>query len=285
MNRRDIILPMVSLVWAGSFIAVKVGVEELSPVTIAFLRFAVASPFMLLILLVKKKSLKIPLRELPVITVLALTGVTLLYIFQFTGIKYTTAASSAILINTNVIFIAILSSMFLKEKLSARKAGGIMMGFLGVVFVVGSGSFALGTSMKGNAMIILSAICWAVYSVVGKKILERYDPFTVTTYVFILGTILFIPFINKDMLSTVISFNGWIIILYLAILCSVFAYVAWYDALAATDATKVAIFLNLIPLSAIILSYLILKEEITIFLVIGASLIVYGIYLTLTGRE
>lgn len=278
MKRYDIVIPMVSLVWAGSFIAVKVGLEELSPVEIAFLRFAVASPFMFLIMLIRKKPLFIPARELPSIIVLALTGVALLYLFQFTGIKYTTASTSAVLINTNVIFIAILSFAFLGEKISARKAGGIFLGFLGVAVIFGGSSFAL--SVKGNALIIMSAMCWAVYSVVGKRILERYDPITVTTYVFVLGTFFLVPFMGAGTFVAKISIEGWAIVLYLALLCSVFAYVAWYDALSRADATRVAIFLNLIPLFAIFLSYALLGEKMTPFLAAGAILIIYGIYLT-----
>lgn len=281
MRRYDVIIPFVALIWAGSFIAVKIGVKELSPVQIAFLRFAVASPFMLIALLLKKKKVRMPLREFPALIVLALTGVTLLYLFQFTGIKYTTASSSAVLINTNVIFIAILSSLFLREKISLMKGGGIMLGFLGVALIMGGAPFQ-GISMKGNLMIILSAICWAVYSVVGKKLLEKYDALTITTYVFIIGTLMFIPFM-KEGIPAGISLTGWAVILYLALLCSVFAYIAWYDALADAEASKVAIFLNLIPLFAMLLSYIILKEKMGMSLLAGAFLIITGIYLTQKG--
>ena len=280
MKRYDVIISLVALFWAGSFVAVKMGLEEMPPVEIAFLRFAVASPFMFLVLLIEKKPLRIPARELPSITVLALTGVTFLYIFQFTGIKYTTAATSAVLINTNVIFIALFSFAFLGEKLSAKKTGGILLGFTGAALVAGNGSFELA---EGSAFIILSAICWAVYSVVGKKILEKYDPVTVTAYVFVLGTLFLIPFMNAGTFVTRISCGGWAIILYLALLCSVFGYVAWYDALAKADATKVAIFLNLIPLFAMLLSYFVLGEKITAILIAGALFILYGIYLTEKG--
>ena len=281
MKRYDIIIPFVALIWAGSFIAVKIGVKELSPVQIAFLRFAVASPFMFIALIFRKKKVRIPLREFPALIVLALTGVTLLYVFQFTGIKYTTASSSAVLINTNVIFIAILSFLFLREKISLMKGGGITLGFLGVALIVGDTSF-LGTSMEGNLMIILSALCWAVYSILGKKLLEKYDTLTITTYVFVLGTLMFIPFM-KNGIPARISLTGWAVILYLALLCSVFAYIAWYDALADAEASKVATFLNLIPLFAMLLSYFILKEKIGMSLLTGAFFIITGIYLTQKG--
>ena len=111
-NKHALIISTVALIWAGSFIAVKIGVGEISPVMLAFLRFAIASPIMFLIM-ISRGGKKLEGKDAPHILLLSLTGVTLLYLLQFMGIKYSTASDSAILINTNVIFIAILSAIFL----------------------------------------------------------------------------------------------------------------------------------------------------------------------------
>ncbi|MCD6473865.1 MAG: DMT family transporter [Thermoplasmata archaeon] len=280
-----ILVSIVALIWGGSFIAVKIGVEDISPIILAFFRFAIASPLMFFIMALRKKIVKISPADIPMLLVLSLTGVTLLYILQFTGIKYTSATNSALLINTNVLFIAIFSWIFLKEEFSYRKIMGVLLSFIGVVFVISKGSFSISPSIKGDILILLSALCWAIYSIVGKKLLEKYDSLSLTTYTFIIGTFLFIPFIYHDVWSVKISTEGWAVILYLAILCSVFAYVAWYYALEKAEATEVAIFLNLIPLFAMLLAHLVLKERITILTLIGASFIIYGIYITLSGKK
>ncbi|KAA0000329.1 MAG: DMT family transporter [Thermoplasmata archaeon] len=282
-NRYAVIVPLVALVWGGSFIAVKVAVGGLSPILLALLRFALASPAMLGIALLKRKSLVIHVKDVPAVVLLALTGVTLLYVFQFTGIKYTTATSAALLINTNVLFIAILSAILLKEVLSRKKIFGVICGFLGAALIVTNGSLLVTRSFGGDMLIILSALCWAVYSVAGKKVMERYDPITINTHVFFLGTLLLVPFAFRDMAGATVSGEAWAIIVYLALACSVFGYVAWYDALARMDATKVAIFLNLIPLFAILIAHVVLHERITTVTVIGAALILYAIYLTEKG--
>ena len=279
-----VMVSIVALIWGGSFVAVKIGVENISPIMLAFIRFAVASPLMIVFLAAKRKATKISIAEIPLLLILALTGVTLLYIFQFTGIKYTSATNAALLINTNVLFIAIFSWIFLKEGISYKKLLGIILAFVGGAFVILNGSLSVSPSIRGDALIILSAICWAIYSIVGKKLLKKYEPIVLTTYAFIIGTLLFIPFVYKDIESIKITMKEWLIILYLALLCSVFAYIAWYDALAKIEATKVAIFLNLIPLFAMLLSYVILREKITFFILIGAILIIYGIYLTIGER-
>jgi len=280
------ILVLVSLVWAGSFIVVKIATGEINPIDLGFLRFLVATPIMFLILLIRKKDVYIPAKELPSLLILGLTGVTLLYLFQFVGINYTNASTSAVLINTNVIFIAILSAVFLKETLSKKRISGISLSFLGVVVIVLSNmpqeNFALNNIFFiGSILILLSALCWAIYSIVGKRLLRKYDAFTVTTYAFGLGTLFYIPFVVSDIVPTIqkISLNGWMAILYLALFCSVFGYIGWYYALKKTEASKAAVFLNLIPLFAIIMSFF-LGEKITGFFLLGAILIVYGVYLT-----
>ena len=279
------LLILVSLVWAGSFVAVKMTVREISPIDLGFLRFLVASPFMFVILITTKKNIIIPIKEFIYISVLGLTGVTLLYIFQFKGIELTTASTSAVLINTNVIFIVLLSVYFLKEKFALKKLIGVALSFLGVIIVV----FAqmLNESIIFNRiffigciLIIISALCWAIYSIIGKILLGKYDFLTITTYAFIFGTIFFLPVVMPDITYVIqnISFNGWITILYLSLICSVFGYVAWYHALSKIDAGKAAVFLNLIPLFTIFISFF-SGEVPTILFIIGAIILIWGVYL------
>jgi len=282
--RYALILVLVSLVWAGSFVVVKIGTRDISPIHIGFLRFLVATPLMFLVILLKKmKPRRVNYKDLPALVILALTGVTLLYVFQFTGIKYTTASTSAVLINTNVMFIAILSFLILRESFTLKKVAGILLSFLGATIIVTNGYLDIGSSFLGDVLILLSAFCWAVYSIVGKRLLDKYDPLTLNAYAFALGVVFYFPFVIKDFGSVFsISLGGWLIVLYLALFCSIFGYIAWYFVLSHVEASKAAIFLNLIPLFTILLSLLI-GEIVTMFLIAGAVCIIYGIYLAQEG--
>jgi len=131
----SLLLVFVSLAWAGSFVVVTMTVEEISPVDLGFLRFLIATPFMVLILLLSKKETRLPVKEFLSLSILGLTGVTFLYIFQFIGIEYTTASTAAVLINTNVIFVVLLSATFLREKFSLKKSAGIAISFFGVLVI------------------------------------------------------------------------------------------------------------------------------------------------------
>lgn len=284
----SLLLILISLAWAGSFVAVKITVEGdgIPGVDIGFLRFFVATPLMVLILFFRKKNKYIPLKEFPSLAVLGLTGVTLIYVFQFTGIELTTASTSAVLVNTNVIFILILSIIFLKEKLTMMKGIGVTFSFCGVITVVFAQMMNehidfTNTFLLGCFLVISSAFCWAIYSIVGKKLLQKYDGFTVTTYAFVLGTLFYLPIVIQRIPQTVqkISFDGWMAVLYLALLCSVFGYLGWYYVLNKIEAGRSAVFLNLIPLFAIIISFFFGEHPTSLF-IFGAMLIIYGVYLT-----
>ncbi len=287
----SLLLVLVSLVWAGSFIAVKVTVNEIPPIHLGFLRFLVATPIMVALIFLLKKDRRIPIKkEFFLLVILGLTGVTLLYLFQFIGIEYTTASTSSVLISTNVVFIVLLSTVFLKEAFSFKKTFGVVLSFVGVATVIFAQSNNDAVSfnnqfMVGCVLVLLSAFCWASYSVVGKKLLAKYDPFTVTAYAFVFGTVLYLPFVFTDMVSVIqnVSFNGWMAVLYLAVLCSVFGYVAWYYALSKVDAGKAAVFLNFIPLFTIMLSLLLINEVPNLVFLAGAGLIIFGVYLAQKG--
>ena len=289
MNKNLIIamlLILVSFVWAGSFIVVDITTKEMDPIDLGFLRFLIATPLMILIAVLRKKPLLLPKKELPWLVVLGLTGVTLLYLFQFLGIHFTNAPTASVLINTNVIFIAILSGFFLQETLTRKRVAGIILSFIGVFVIMFSDISKQALTFDnlffiGGILMLLSAFCWALYSFVGKRLLKTYDEFVITTYAFGFGTLLYIPFVVLH-LGPVLqqtSLNGWLAVLYLALTCSLFGYLGWYYALKHIDASKAAVFLNFIPLFTILMSFF-LGTSLTWFFLLGAALIIYGVYIT-----
>jgi len=287
-----ITLSIVAGTWAASFIFIKVGLAEIPPITLAFIRFTVAFPVMVLITLLtgSNRGEKFRFKEDFVsFSILALTGVTLLYMFQFYSLRYTTASTGSILINTTVIFMAILSAAFLKEKLNASKIAGILVAFFGLFIIVSNlrlDIFNLNPQeLLGDGLMIASAIIWAIYSIYSKKILQSHSPIIATTIVFGLGALYLAPFTLVEFPSLTVmrvTWLGCISILYLALVCSSFAYVAWNRALSKVETVKAGMFLYLIPIITTILSHFFLGEEIGIATVVGGAFILIGVYLTET---
>ncbi len=289
MNKTLIIIPLLVLVsffWAGSFIIVEMTTNEINPTDLGFLRFLVATPLMVLLVLVQKKPIALPRKEIPWLVALGLTGVTLLYLFQFLGISYTNAPTASVLINTNVIFIAILSGLFLHEPLTKKRIIGIVISFVGVFVIMFSDISKQQLTFDnlfiiGSILMLLSAFCWALYSFLGKRLLKTYDEFVITTYAFVFGTLFYLPFVFSHIGPVLqqTSLHGWGAVLYLALACSIFGYLGWYYALKHIDASKAAVFLNFIPLFTILMSFFI-GAQLTVFFLLGAGLIIYGVYLT-----
>jgi drug/metabolite transporter (DMT)-like permease len=280
------LLILVSLVWAGSFIVVEAATKVIDPIDLGFLRFLVATPLMFFLVMLRKQPLLLPKKEIPWLIALGLTGVTFLYLFQFLGIHYTNAPTASVLINTNVIFIAILSGLFLHENLSKKRIAGIILSFIGVIVIMFSDLLTQEITFDniffiGGILMLLSALCWALYSLVGKRLLRTYDEYVITAYAFGLGTLFYLPFVLLHIGPVLqqTSLDGWLVVLYLALTCSLFGYIGWNYGLKHTDASKAAVFLNFIPLFTILMSFF-LGTSFSLLFLLGAGLIIYGVYLT-----
>lgn len=272
------------LIWAGSFVFIKIGLREIKPFNLAFYRFLIASPILFAFILFRRKFQLPEKSDYFKILILALTGVTLLYAVQFVALLYTTATNSSILINTCVIFIAMMS-FFMGEKLTGFKILGITVSFVGVVMIVSKGyslNFFSSDTVVGDLLMLFDGFLWAVYTVVGKDLLKKYSSDVLTAYAFVFGSVLLFPFAVYEGVINPLNFSpmSWISLLYLGVLCSVVAYVIWYSALKVMGTTDVAVFVYIVPLFTAIMALFVLNEEIGIFTVIGGVMTMLGVYIT-----
>ncbi|HTY90815.1 MAG TPA: DMT family transporter [Methanocella sp.] len=275
----------INVFWGGSFVANAIALKSIGPIEIASLRFFIATPLLAAItyLWKGKEIFKCDIKDLGAIIIMALTGVTLQYVIQVTAQEYTTATNASLLINTSVFFIIFLSALFLNEKLSRWRIAGSVIGFLGVAVLVSKGSlsFDLGGHALGDIMIIVCALLWSVYSIYGKKIASKYNPLTILNLIFIIGTICLVPFylLTPHTAVTDIPLDAIGAIVFLAIFCSIIAYLAYNVALERMDASQVGVYIYFVPLSTIVLAWLILGETLTPATIGGGLMVLLGMYL------
>ena len=262
--------------------------------TLAFARFAIATPILIAIASHGRDSREAMAqaltREFWIFSFLGLSGVTLLYVFQFYSLKFISATEGSVIINLHAVFAMLLSAAFLNEPLTSRKVVGVFVAFSGVI-VITMGNTTI-TSLNliepvGVLFMVTAALCWATYSVFGKKVLQRYSNPVATACAFLLGTLFLIPFVlSEGRLNTLVdsSWLAWFSVVFLAVPCSVVAYILWNHMIRVTDVTKVLVSLYVIPIPTAILSYFFLGETITYPLVLGAALIITGVYLTESSR-
>jgi drug/metabolite transporter (DMT)-like permease len=273
-------------------VVVKIALEEgLTPIAIATFRFLIAGALFLVAFLIEKKrrnyKLLVKKRELPTLLLLALTGVTFFFTAQYTGIQMAGPPIAAILVCLlSPILITIFSTIIFKEHLTKKQASGIGIAALGTFIVIVSGTTSFSGDQKqfllGSLILLSTPILWATYSLLGKKMTDRYSPFLVAVYVNVLGGLCLIPFSLAEhsfyQIST-ISLNGWLAILFLAITCSLLGYFIWLYVMKQVGASITSSFLFAEPVVTVLFSIIFLGERLSVFIFTGAFLIFIGVYL------
>lgn len=277
-------LLFVIIIWAGTFVSTKIVLEQLTPTVAAVYRYLIAS--VILLVLNSRKKEKVAKKDYPAFFLLGLTGVTLYYLLQNYGIKYTNAIDAAILISLSPVFIGLISWVFLKETIKSKAVCGLILALVGSLLVVTNGKFVWGGikgQFLGNLLILLTAVSWAIYSVYGKKLLGHYNTLTLITYTTLIGTALLIPFSLMEFISTgfqEINWLGWLNLIYLGGAASVYGYLAWYRALKRLPAITVGSYLYFRPLLTGIIAAIVLDERVGLFVILGGLLIIIGTYMS-----
>jgi drug/metabolite transporter (DMT)-like permease len=274
------------IVWGASFIATKVALRDVSPVTVVWLRFAMGV-VILGIAVTARKQFALPKRnEWLYFALLGFLGITFHQWLQSTALTTSRASTTAWIVATTPVFMALLGWLILKEKLTWLQTAGILLAALGVILVVSNGDLAsleLGQfGEPGDILVLISALNWAVFSALSRRGLASHPATRMMFYVMTLGWlftgILFfagpgLPEIHQ------LTLNGWLGVSFLGIFCSGLAYIAWYDALQVLPTGQLGAFLYLEPPVAMIVAALILAEPVTWAGLLGGGIILFGIYL------
>jgi drug/metabolite transporter (DMT)-like permease len=276
--------PLLAVIlWGMSFIATKIALKELNPESIILLRLLLAIILLLSVALYTKRDFSIVLKNHLAIFILAFIAVFHLWI-QITGLKFTSATNTGWIIGVTPVIMAILGYIIFKEKITSINVFGIVIAFTGIMLLMSKGFiFNIGfISNKGDFLVLASAFTWSIYSILNKKISIGYSPFMTILFLFIMMTILIIPFtLNNGTINSVmhLSLRGWIAIFFLGILCSGIAYVLWAQALKELEATKVGVFLYFEPFVTVFTAWFLLGEVITIITIFSGIIITSGVIL------
>ncbi|WP_455367721.1 DMT family transporter [[Eubacterium] cellulosolvens] len=278
-----IILIFVVLLWGSSFTILKLGLDKIPPITLAFLRFLITLPLLIAFTYMKKSDLGITLRRnWRTFSILGFTGITLCHILQNFGLKFATVSNASLIITSNPIYIALIGHYYLKEKFTSRRIFGIAIAFFGVILVIRPFEWSLNPlSLIGNLLCLGTALSWASYSILSRKILIKYDVNQVTTASIIFGTLFLLPIaftLEKPTIPA--SIEVWFLLLFLSLLCSGLGYLLWNKALEDAPATEVSVFEFFIPVTSILIAHFVLLESIDDLLIYGAILIMLGIFIT-----
>ena len=225
-------------------------------------------------------------KEWAYFALLGFLGITFHQWLQSNGLQTSEAGTTAWIVSTTPVFMALLGWILLKERLRWTRALGILLAFCGVLVVVSKGdlgSVSIGRfGAPGDKLILISAVNWAVFSALSRRGLKSHPASLVMFYVMSFGWL----FTSLLFLSTKgffeignLTFNGWMGVAFLGIFCSGLAYIAWYDALKALTTAQTGVFLYIEPLVAVVVAFLVLGEAITPASLVGGTVILFGVWL------
>jgi drug/metabolite transporter (DMT)-like permease len=279
------------IVWGGTFIATKMALAEVGPGTIVWLRFGMGVPVLGAVMLGRRQFSLPAKNEWLYFSLLGFLGVTVHQWLQATGLMTAQATTTAWIVASTPVFIAILGWLALKERLNGLQSTGIGIALFGVLLVVSkgdpSGLFSGRRGTIGDLLVFVSAINWAVYTILSRRELARHPPARMMFYVMLLGW----AFTNAWIFGfgpglgelARLSATGWGAILALGIFGSGFAYIAWYDALKAISAAQLGTFLYIEPLVTAILAAALIGEPFHLASLAGGGVILLGVWLVNRG--
>jgi drug/metabolite transporter (DMT)-like permease len=280
-----LLLVLVILIWGNSFVAIKHAVQFLAPVELTILRFVpVALIFGVLLLTTRRVTFwQMVRRDWLGLVLLGLSGVVAYNLALNTGENQVPAGTASLIISLNPAFTFLLSVVFLKERPTAKKAMGLAIAFLGLYVIVRyANNQQIDFSYLRYVFItMLAPLCWAIYTILGKPLVARHPPLLVVGGAMMAAVIPLLFLVRGSLIAKLPTLppSAWLSIAFLSLACTVFAFIIWFRALQRMEASQAASFVYLEPLFGVSFSKLLLNEPITLALVIGAALLIGGVYL------
>lgn len=283
----------VNLIWGATPVIAKLGLEEFPAMTLAFLRFFLASLLLLPFVLTAKKGMRINRVDWPIIVGIGLALVTFHIFFFFEGLKRTEAIDASVLSLVVPIFSVLAGWWFLREKIYVINLFGVLMGILGALTIIGVPLLFLGdlTAQRliGNVLVVLSGLMFVIGAVLSRKALKLYSPLTVIFYAFIIGAISFFPLMVIDYFRDPnwvyrVTLVGLSAVVFLTFLSSISAYFLYEWGIKRIGIIRADLIQYIQPAIAASLAVPLLGERISYSFVVGTCLIVLGVYWGTLGK-
>lgn len=272
--------------WSSNIIAGKIVLHSMSPMALAQIRVTgAAAIFLALFALWRgRQPLRISPREWGYLALTALFGITLNQILFISGIGRTSAAHAGLIVALGPVMVLILSCALSLEALTILKSVGAAVSLAGVV-VLTTGKFGPGNpaTVSGDLIMLLGTAVFAYYTILLKKVANRYDALSLNMVIFVLGAAMMLPFSVHELLAVrwnALPESAWWGIAFIITCGSVLAYLIYAFALTELTATRVAAFAYLQPVIAAALAVWLLGETLTAQVLAGGALILLGVYLT-----
>jgi len=282
MKLARIYLLLCVVLWGWSFVATKICLNYMTPVELIGLRFLIGLPVMYAIARAKRLRFDFNSREKKSIALGSLI-LTIHFLIQVTGLKYTSATNTGWIISVTPLVMAVLAFVLLKERIGRNTVLGIIIATVGILLLVSRGE--LGNidwlSSVGDWLVLASAHTWALYTVAIRDVSRSQNPLAVTFWVMVPSGVLILGYMvfTSDWSAFLqLPTDGLLAVLYLAIPALAVAHWFWQEGVAKMGAAKAGIFLYLEPVSTTVLAVPLLGEHFGFFTAVGGVMVLVGVF-------
>ncbi|MDD5361100.1 MAG: DMT family transporter [Ignavibacteria bacterium] len=280
---------IIFLIFTTSFtpIAAKFTVAEISPLSLAFLRFGIAAILFNIIFLFKKGSYKIDRSDIIMFLILGALVIPINQFFFLEGIKLSLASHSGVTYACTPLFAYVISIAMNHEKFTIKRLIPILLTIAGIFFVfydsIMKTKVADSNVLLGDILLVFAVLSWAAYITLNRDCIKKYGALKTSTIAFTIGIIMYIPIFIFDMKNLTfenLTLPGILGFIHLTFFVAFAGYFVFTYAIRYIKITELTTSTNLAPVVAIVFSWILLKEEITYFFIVGATITILGVFLS-----
>jgi drug/metabolite transporter (DMT)-like permease len=293
----DLLALLCTLIWGVNYAVVKAGLREIPPLGFNLLRLGLASALFLALLAFERpkaareggrrsgwrlfESARAMSRS-DWLALLAL-GATGHFVYQLGfvgGLALTTVANSSLIMGCSPVVVTALAVALRQERVSRGYWPGALLSLAGIDLVVGAGAGVSRRSLAGDLATLGAVVCWAIYVVWSRRLMERHSPLAVTGYSMAAGTVLYLPFGYPSLAALDwgrVSAAAWAALAASAVFALFVAYLIWHTSIQRVGNVRTAMYSNLTPILALTTAVVVMGDRLEPRQAAGAAAILAGV--------
>lgn len=275
--------------WSFSFVWFKIANRVYDPITIVFIRLAIAALFLSTFLWLTHGYTKIRSGDKKYFLMLALFEPFLYFLGESFGLTFVSSTVGSVIISTIPVFAVIFAWIFYRERLGLINYAGVILSFIGVLIFITNSSGSIAMSLKGLGLMLIAVSAAVGYNMMLHKLATKYNPIYIVNVQNVIGVVLFLPlFLIFDMHKlndTGIVAGSFTAIILLAVFASSGAFVLFAYSVRHLGISRANIFSNLIPVFTAVIAFFMVGDKITLRNIVGMAVVIAGLFLSQAGKK
>ncbi len=275
--------------WSFSFVWFKIANRVYDPITIVFIRLAVAAIFLSTFLWLTHGFTKIRSGDKKYFLMLAVFEPFLYFLGESFGLTYVSSTVGSVIISTIPVFAVIFAWIFYRERLGLINYAGVILSFIGVLIFITNSSGSIAMSLKGLGLMLMAVSAAVGYNMMLHKLATKYSPIYIVNVQNVIGVVLFLPlfliFDLHKLNDTGIVAGSFTAIMLLAVFASSGAFVLFAYSVRHLGISRANIFSNLIPVFTAVIAFFMVGDQITFRNIVGMAVVIAGLFLSQAGKK